>query len=177
MVLDMLVNMIEACNSNIPIVGGKTVKTGNRDQSQCIPGWKEEVEPYQEDARFWHSIWSSAGRPNQGVLHSIMAKTRNRFHYAIRRARKRADLVRAQKLFEASEVGCMDLLKEMKQIRNGGKTTCSDLPDSVAGANGEEEIVGKFREVYSSLYNSCGSEEEMWMSKGKYLLLPSLRTL
>ena len=55
----------------------------------------------------------------------------------------------------------MDLLKEMKQIRNGGKTTCSDLPDNVAGANGEEEIVGKFREVYSSLYNSWGSEEEM----------------
>jgi hypothetical protein len=32
------------------------------------------------------------------------------------------------------------------------KTTCSHLPDNVAGANGEEEIVGKFREVYSSLY-------------------------
>ena len=91
MVLDMLVNIIEACHRNIPIVGVKTVKTGNRDQSQCIPGWKEEVVPYQEYARFWHSIWSSAGRQNQGVLHSIMAKTRNRFHYAISRVRKGAD--------------------------------------------------------------------------------------
>ena len=64
--------------------------------------------------------------------------------------------------FEASEVGCMDLLKEMKEIRNGGKSTCcSDLPDNVAGANGEEEIVSKFREVYSTLYNSWSSEEEM----------------
>ena len=96
-----------------------------------------------------------------------MAKTRNRFHYAIRRARKRADLVRAQKLFEASEVGCVELLKEMKDIKNGGKNTCSDLPDNVAGANGEEEIVSKFREVYSKLYNSWGSEEDMVNVKRK----------
>ena len=52
MVLDIVVNMIEACHSNIPIVGSKTVKNVNRNQSQCIPGWKEEVVPYQEDARF-----------------------------------------------------------------------------------------------------------------------------
>ena len=145
MVLDMLVNLIVASHTNIPIVGGKTVKIGAGGQSGCIPGWREEVVPYQEDARFWHSIWSSAGKPNQGVLHSIMARTRNRFHYAVRRARKSADLVRAKKLFEASEAGCQDLLQEMKTIRNGGKSSCSDLPDNVAGANGEEEIVGKFR--------------------------------
>ena len=98
----------------------------------------------------------------------MMASSRNRFHYSIRRARKNADLVRAQKLFEASETGCMDLLKEMKEVRNGGKSTCcSDLPDNVAGANGEEEIVGKFREVYSTLYNSWSSEEEMLEIKRK----------
>ena len=62
----------------------------------------------------------------------------------------------------------MDLLKEMKEVRNGGKSTCcSDLPDNVAGANGEEEIVGKFREVYSTLYNSWSSEEEMLEIKRK----------
>ena len=96
-----------------------------------------------------------------------MARSRNRFHYAVRRARKNADLVRAQKLFHASEVGCMDLLQEMKNVRNGGKSVSSDLPDNVAGANGEEEIVGKFREVYNHLYNSWGSEEEMLGIKEK----------
>ena len=44
-VQDMLLTMIEACHSNIPIVGGKTVKTGNRADTACIPGWKEEVVP------------------------------------------------------------------------------------------------------------------------------------
>ena len=36
-----------------------------------------------------------------------------------------------------------------------------DLPDTVAGANGQAEIVEKFREVYSALYNSSGTQEGM----------------
>ena len=89
-----------------------------------------------------------------------MVKTRNSYHYAIKRARKSSDLVKAKKLFEAAESGSMDLLQEMKNIRKGGKSS-ADLPDNVAGANGEEEIVEKFRLVYSGLYNSASTEEEM----------------
>ena len=142
------------------MVGGRNVKTGNRDKPGSIPWWNEGVKPFQKDAKFWHGVWSSADRPPTGVLHSIMTKTRNSYHYAIRRARKSADLARAKKLFEASEAGCIDLLQELKKIRSGGKTS-ADLLDNVAGACGEEEIVAKFREVYSKLYNSWGSEEEM----------------
>ena len=36
-----------------------------------------------------------------------------------------------------------------------------ELPETVAGANGEKEVVEKFREVYSTLYNSAESEKEM----------------
>ena len=162
LVMDLLVSLIESCHINIPMVGGKTVKSGSgKDRSDRFPGWKEEVVPFQDDARFWYSMWSSAGRPTQGVLHRVMASTRNKYHYAIRRARKKADLFRAQKFFEASETGSMDLLHEMKNIRNRGKKTSPDLPDCVEGANGEEEVVGKFREVYSNLYNSWGSEDDM----------------
>ena len=50
----------------------------------------------------------------------------------------------------------------MKVIRGG--TGChSELPDTVAEANGPEEIVEKFREVYKNLYNSAGTQEEMAM--------------
>ena len=41
-----------------------------------VPGWKEEVHPFREDARFWHSVWVSVGRPNKGDLHSSMARSR-----------------------------------------------------------------------------------------------------
>ena len=70
------------------------------------------------------------------------------------------DLVRAKRLFEASLQGGVDLLKEMKAVRSGGGSQ-EDLPDEVEGACGEEEIVEKFRQVYSTLYNSSGSQDGM----------------
>ena len=42
---------------------------------KSIPRWRDEVEPYKQDAAFWHSIWESAGRPTRGVLRDLMAKT------------------------------------------------------------------------------------------------------
>ena len=143
----------------IPKSVGGIAKTGSKFTPGSIPGWKEEVGPFQSDAKFWHEIWRSAGRPAVGGLHTIMTKSRNLYHYAIRRVKKNADLVRTKKLFEAAESGTTDLLKEMKRIK-GGKSV-ADLPATVAGANGEEEIAMKFREVYSTLYNSLGTEGEM----------------
>ena len=64
----------------------------------------------------------------------------------------------------------MDLLQELKKVRKGGKSH-ADLPDNVAGANGEEEIVAKFRDVYCKLYNSWSSEEEMVDIKQKLAVL------
>ena len=43
-------------------------------------------------------------------------------------------------------IGDTALLNEMKLIRKGGGVP-PELPDTVAGANGELEIVGKFRPV------------------------------
>ena len=48
----------------------------------------------------------------------------------------------------------------MKTIQ-GGKKGCVSTPECVDGANGEEEIVEKFRQVYFKLYNSVGTETEM----------------
>ena len=57
--------------------------------------------------------------------------------------------------------GDKQLLKEMKTLRNSGNGSQADLPDTVAGANGEVEVVEKFKEVYSALYNSADTEAEM----------------
>ena len=57
-------------------------------------------------------------------------------------------------------LGETNLLKEMKQIKSGGGVK-NDLPEIVQGANGEEEIVDKFRDVYSALYNSSGTQAGM----------------
>ena len=88
-----------------------------------------------------------------------MRRTRGRYHTAIRKIRRAAEQIKAQKLLEASRSGGSDLMNELKKAR-GGKHT-PDLPENVAGANGEEEICEKFRSVYSELYNSAGSGDEM----------------
>ena len=28
-----------------------------------IPNWKNEIEPFRDDAIFWHSLWLSTGKP------------------------------------------------------------------------------------------------------------------
>ena len=47
----------------------------------------------------------------------------------------------------------------------------ADLPDNVAGAEGEAAIVQKFREVYSALYNSASSAEEVQQIKERLVEL------
>ena len=55
-------------------------------------------------------------RLSTGELYTIMTKSRNQYHYAVRRVKKKADLIKAKKLFEAAESGSRDLLNEMKKL-------------------------------------------------------------
>ena len=116
----------------------------NRINSSRVPGWTEEVRPYQAESRYWHDVWVQEGRPRGTWLHGLMVRKRSQYHYAIRRARGRADLTRAEHLFEASLQGDCNLLAEMKKIRCGGCSNQSELPDTVGGVSGEDEIVQKF---------------------------------
>ena len=94
-------------------------------------------------------MWHSAGRPNGGDLHTAMAGSRNQYHYTVRRASRSVELQKAKSLFQASLAGDMDLIKEMKNAKSGCKVT-TELPDNVGGAEGDQEIFEKFRQVYSS---------------------------
>ena len=114
--------------------------------SETIPGWNEEVEPFRTESMYWYRVWLKEGCPNQSWLHSTMVKKRTIYHYAVRKLKRKADLVQAKKLFEASMQGDLNLLKEMKTIR-GGKMEHRELPETEAGANDEEEVVEKFREA------------------------------
>ena len=54
----------------------------------------------------------------------------------------------------------------MKRVRSGGDGS-AELPDNVAGAEGEEEIVEKLKEVYSALYNSSSTADEVQVIKDR----------
>ena len=94
------------------------------------------------------------------ILRDIMTRTRNKYHYAVRRVKKMANAIRAQKLLEASETCSVNLLKEMKKIK-GDKKSSDNLPESVGGATGESFIVEEFRKMYEELYNSCDTRSAM----------------
>ena len=167
--LDLLSAAIETSHVTIPTnTGGKKniSNPGNGCYSdKCLPGWREEVQPFREDAQFWFSVWQSAGSPSHGVLRDIMARTKNKFHYAVRRCKKMANEIRANRLLDAAtDGGVDDLMKEMKKVK-GGKKGGQSIPECVEGAQGTEEILEKFREVYEALYNSAGSVEAMAVIK------------
>ena len=48
-----------------------------------------------------------------------------------------------------------------------GCSVAAELPDSVGGVEGEDQIVEKFKEVYSALYNSASTAEEVNTIKEK----------
>ena len=83
----------------------------------ALPGWKKELEPLRQDSLFWHSMWQQSGKPNKGQLFEVKKFVRNKYHYAVRKARKHADSIKAQQLFEHARAGDINLLKEMKRIK------------------------------------------------------------
>ena len=137
--LDLLSAAIETSHVTIPMSGGKSSGPSNPNKdcpvTHNLPGWKEEVEPFRQDSKFWHSVWVSAGSPNQGALHQVMARTKNKFHYAVRRCKKLANNIRATKLLDAALDGKADLMKEMKRIKGNSKGGQS-VPENVEGAEG-----------------------------------------
>ena len=161
MVLDMLCTIVETSYTTLPLYGGKGGGKGHGAHGTFFPGWSEQVAPYQKEARYWHDAWVLEGSPRGNWLHGLMVKKRSQYHYAIRRARKRSDLTRAENLFEASLQGDCNLLAEMKKIRCGGPNNHPDMPDTVAGAQGEDEIANKFKTVYETLYSSADTQTEM----------------
>ena len=105
------------------------------------------MEPYKREALYWHCVWEKEKRPSSGWLHDTMAKWRRLYHYAVRKIKRKGKLVRAEKLFEAAMQSDLDLLKEMKKIKNGGGGTKAESADNISGAEGSEEIVAKFRDT------------------------------
>ena len=159
-VLDVMCAIMEASLECIPL--SSTARQA--DKRENLPGWKENVAPAKKDALFWHSVWMSAGRPTSGGLYQVMRWTRNKFHYAVRRAKRLSGSLQARKLLVAAEEGNIALMKEMKNTL-GKKNLGQSIPDSLDGKVTHDSILERFRECYEELYNSAGTEQAMDMIK------------
>ena len=142
-VLDVMCTVMEVSHACIPL-SGTGLSAVSKHKGSRLPGWKEHVEPVRSDSLFWHSIWVSAGSPPSGVLHSLMCRTRNKFHYAVRRAKRAAEKANSVKLMEAAEQGNMALLQEMKNTLHR-KSACQKVPESLDGQDTHAAILSRFR--------------------------------
>ena len=114
------------------------------------------VKPFKDNAKFWHEVWLSCGKPINSSVHSIMKRTRNIYHYQFRKCQKAEENIRKNKLIQAclSSKGD-DLFKEIKSMRK----TRQLVANSIDGV--KEDIPDHFKEIYSKLYNSVDDAENM----------------
>ena len=57
LMLDILLSIEKSANAHI-----SKPKVNSSQHKPNIPNWKNEIEPFKDDAIFWHSMWLSAGK-------------------------------------------------------------------------------------------------------------------
>ena len=139
----------EACQS-LPVT-----KSSSSQQKQPKPGWSAQVKPYRDNAHFWSQVWKSAGKPQNTVLHGIMKRTRNIYHYQFKKCEKSQETIRKNKLLDACINGDKDLFKEIKLLRKSSQVVSSSM-DGISS-----DIPGHFKNIYGKLYNTHDDVEKM----------------
>ena len=157
-VLDIMSVLIEASHASIAL--SPPPRPSSCSKHPRLPGWKENVEPLKQDAKFWYAVWLSSGRPSTGALHSVMVNTKVKYRCAVRQAQRQANKEKAKGLLDAALLGDKVMMQQMRKAM-GCKKTAQEIPSSLEDAVGHAEIVEKFRQLYEQLYNSCGSDIEM----------------
>ena len=125
-------------------------------QSKHVPGWKTHVKPFRDKAFFWHQVWTSAGRPINTTLHTIMKRTRNVYHFQYRKCRKAEELIKKNKLLDACINGNGDIFLEIKKLRKSKPVVATSM-DGVT-----DNIPDHFRGIFKELYNSANDNEELF---------------
>ena len=84
-----------------------------------------------------------------------MKRTRNLYHYQVRKIKKSENLIKKNKLLDACINGNQNIFKEIKKLRN----IRPKVANSIDGVN--ENISEHFRSIYAKLYNSVNEGNEM----------------
>ena len=103
------------------------------------------------------NLLRSTGKQNTGRVYEQCIASRREYHYAVLRVKRAWGQHHAEELLAAAMDGDVWLLKKMKTIKRGQSSAKSELPDSVVGAKGEQEIRETFKDSYERLFNSSPS--------------------
>ena len=141
---DVMQAISDSVDNNIPF------SRVSSDSKPPVPGWHEYVKPFRDDALFWLNVWKSAGKPENCVLHNVMKRTRNKYHYAIRKIRKHESAVRKDKFFQ--DIQCGNVNNIFDNIKKSRKTKSTNA-NIVDGVSGPQNISDLFKNIYSDVYN------------------------
>ena len=124
-------------------------------KKQPKPGWSEQVKPFRDTAFFWSQVWKSAGKPINTVLHGIMKRSRNIYHYQHRKCVKSEEIIKKNKVLDACINGDGDIFKEIKSLRNSVQVVATSM-DGV-----QDNIQEHFKGIYSKLYTTHDDTENV----------------
>ena len=157
---ELLGAITDSAWENLEATKGTTGDQASR--SHTIPGWNDRVKPFQNEARFWYSLWSSAGKPRHSSVPGVednlftnMKYSRNQYHFAVRRTQNSLNKIQNDKL--VSRMDSPDLFKEIKKVC---KEKNSDVTSVVDDIHGAENITEHFRNIYVQLYNEQGETDD-----------------
>ena len=138
--LETLGTAADCCANNANIPKGR--------KKSCMPGWSAQLKPFRDNACFWFSVWKSASRPLNTELHRKMKRTRNLYHYHVKKCRKSEDLIKRNNFLYSCLNGSADIFTEIKKLRKSEKVVANSIDGRV------ENIEEHFAGVYKNLYNS-----------------------
>ena len=130
---------------------------GSGGGKKPVAGWSEFVKPYADESKFWHSLWTSAGKPIAGDLVQAMKQSKNQYKYAIRRLKNASESIQNDKFVSSILKGGVNIFQEIKKHRGNGSSQSSRIDDEVGPTN----IANHFAEIYSELYNRVDLGDEL----------------
>ena len=153
---DHILNVLEAIEEvtarNIPHT------SPGKKKPHSVPGWKEEVQPFKDEAYFWYQLWCSAAKPENCELHTMMKKTRNVYHQILRKVKKAESAIREDKFVSSILSGKTgNILAEIKKSRNSGKSPSN----CVDNKSDPPSIANHFKDIYKKIYNTHDSSENV----------------
>ena len=126
---------------------------------RTTPSWNEYVAPALDEAKFWHAVWESSRRPMNTALHNIMKRTRNWYHYQIRKIKRTEKDILSNKLLLAAAEDRIDFFQQIRNMRNCDEEVAGDI-DGVT-----DDIPDHFAAIYRELFSSVIDEAEIKIIK------------
>ena len=100
-----LILLYEKLTRAMKTAGEMTFPESAKSNFTPVPGWKELLETPYNEARNAYLVWRSTNRPRSGPVHEWMKRTRARFKYAQKVAKRNEDTFRSHAMAAKFDTG------------------------------------------------------------------------